>query len=132
MAGEVARHDDLQWKLAHAQESRDRLGTTLESLESAEGNVSQNLTELNDRLDIVQLDHEHNNAQELAAELADTVYPGRRSQANPGAKAIEHMEHKERVREELHRRYAPEPIGARQDPPRDPWDRAKAIADGDC
>ena len=129
---EVTRHDDLQWKLTQSQATRDRINATLASLESAEGNVSQNLDQLNDRLDIVQLDHEQNNAQELAAELADSAYPGRRSQASHGAKVIEHMEHKERVREEVHHRYAPEPIGFPQDAADDPWERAKAIADGDC
>ena len=126
---EVARHDDLQWKLTHAQESRNRLGTTLESLESAEGDVSQNLTELNDRLEIVQLDHENNNARELAAELADSAYPGKRSRASHGAKVIEHMEHKERVREEIHHRYGPTPGDDSQAPVPDPWGRAREITD---
>ena len=126
---EVTRHDDLQWKLTHAQETRNRLGTTLESLESAEGDVSQNLTELNDRLDIVQLDHEHNNARELAAELAESTYPGKRSRASHGAKVIEHMEHKERVREEIHHRYGPTPGDDSQAPIPNPWERAREITD---
>ena len=129
---EVARHDDLQWKLTHAQETRDRLGATLGSLESAEGDVSQKLTELNDRLDIVQLDHQHNNAQELTAELTGNAYSGRRSAASHGSRVIDHMEHKERVREEVDHRYSPEPVGSAQYHPKDPWKRAKAIADGDC
>jgi len=129
---EVARHDDLQWKLTHAQDTRDRLSTTVESLESAEGTVSRKLTELNDRLDIVHLDHEQNNARELAAELTDSTYPGKRNSASHCADVIEHMEHKERVREEIHRRFAPEPIGSPPALKVDPWERAKAIADGDC
>ena len=126
---QVARHDDLQWKLTHAQEMRAQLGTTLESLESAEGNVGQNLTELNDRLEIVQLDHENNNARELAAELADSAYPGKRSRASHGAKVIEHMEHKERVREEIHHRYGPTPGDDSQAPIPNPWERAREITD---
>ena len=129
---EVARHDDLQWKLTHAQETRNRIGSTLESLESAEGRMSQNLTELNDRLDIVQLDHEHNNARELAAELVDSSYLGKRSRGTHGAKVIEHMEHKERVREEIHHRYGPTPGDDSQIQASDPWERAKEIADKDC
>ena len=126
---QVARHDDLQWKLTHAQEMRAQLGTTLESLESAEGNVGQNLTELNDRLEIVQLDYENNNARELAAALADSAYPGKRSRASHGAKVIEHMEHRERVREEIHRRYGPTPGAGSQAPTPNPWERAREITD---
>jgi len=122
---EVARHDELQWKLTHTKETRDRFGTTLESLESAEGDVSQKLTQFNDRLEIVLLDHEHNNARELAAELADSAYPGKRNQASHGAKVIEHMERKERIREELHRRYAP--IDEISELPADPIERAREI-----
>ena len=129
---ELTRHDELQWKLTQTMETRERLSATVDSLESAEGNVSERVTELTDRLDIVQLDHEHNNARTLAAELTDSAYPGRRSQASHGAKVIEHMEHKERVREEVYRRYAPEPIGSLDHPADDPWDRARAIANGDC
>ena len=132
VAREVARHDDLQWKLTHARQTRERLGDTLASLESAEGNVTHKLTQLNDRLEIVQIDHENNSAQELAAELTDNAYPGKRTQADHCSKVIEHMEHKERVREELHRRYAPEPIGAFQQESADPWERARQIANGDC
>ena len=126
---QVTRHDNLQWQLTHAQEMRDRLGTTLESLELAEGDVSQNLTELNDRLGVVQLDHENNNARELAAELADSAYPGKRSRASHGAKVIEHMEHKERVREEIHHRYGPTPGDDSRAPVPDPWGRAREITD---
>ena len=129
VAKEVTRHDDLQWKLTHAQEMRAQLGTTLESLESAEGNVGQNLTELNDRLEIVQLDYENNNARELAAALADSAYPGKRSRASHGAKVIEHMEHRERVREEIHRRYGPTPGAGSQAPTPNPWERAREITD---
>ena len=122
---EVARHDELQWKLTQAMETRERLSATVDSLESAEGNVSERVTELTDRLDIVQLDHEHNNARELAAELTDSAYPGRRSQASHGAKVIEHMEHKERVREEVYRRYAPVIEG--RESGIDPFERAREI-----
>ena len=127
VAKEVTRHDNLQWRITNAQGTRDQLGTTLESLEAAEGSVSLKLTQLNDRLDIVQLDHENNNARELAAELADSTYPGRRSQASHGAKVIEHMEHKERVREETHRRYGPTSADSTQIPIQDPWERAREI-----
>ena len=129
LAREVARHDDLQWKLTHAQETRDRLSATLEALDSAEGNVSQKLTEINDRLDIVQFDHEHNNARELAAELADSAYPSRRSPAPHCSTVIEYMERKERVREELHRRYAPDLSGDSYCVKTTPWERAREIVD---
>lgn len=132
VAKEVTRHDDLQWKLAQAQETRDRLGATLESLESTEGNVSQSLTALTDRLAIVQLDHQHNDAQKLAAELVEYSYPGKRSQASHGVKVIEHMEHKERVREEIHHRYGPTPVDDAQIDLPDPWERAREITNKDC
>ena len=132
LAREVARHDDLQWKLTHAHEMRNRLSGTLASLESAEGNVAQKLTELDDRLAMVQLDHEHNSAQELAAALTNTEYPGTQNPAAHCSKVIEHMEHKERVREELHYRYSPQKSGLGGRDVLDPWARARQIVDEDC
>lgn len=129
VAREVARHEDLQWKLTHAMELRDRLAATLSSLETAEHQTARGLQHLTRRLDVVRLDHECNDARALASEFVDSTYPGRNGGASHCDKVLDHMEHTERVREELHRRYAPLQSDHADVSLTDPWDRARQISD---
>lgn len=130
VAREVSRHDNLQWKLTHTKALRDRVAETLDSLESAEHQTSQGLEHMTRRLDVVRLDHECNDALSLAAEFAHSSYPGRRIPASHCNKVLDHMEHSERVREELHRRYAAIQGDDVASSVANPWERARQVAEG--
>ena len=129
---EVQRHDDLQWKITQAQALRKRLEDTVKSLEQAEGKTSQKVVELRSRLEMVKLDHERNNAQDLAIEAHNDALAGRRTWTSLGAETIQALEHQERTREEWQRRYGAESMVAPDLSKADPLARANEIlAQGD-
>jgi len=123
LARVVSLYDRLDELLAQKQQLRARVATTLASLEGAESEVGVKVDSMADRLELVKLDHAHNNARELAADLTDPDYPGRSSTGAHCAEVIEHLERDERVREDMHDRYGPEPDALLVDP----RSRAEAI-----
>lgn len=130
LAREVSRFDQIEAKLAHSQNLHDQMAGTLESLAHAESKVTDRVGQMADRLEMVKLDHTHNNARELAAKLTDPNYPGSRSLGTHCAEVVGKMEHDERVREDLYRRYGPETTGEdHSESPADTWARAKAIVE---
>lgn len=127
----VERHDHLLAEINRLCELRNRLADTASSLELAESQVSGDIRELDDRLKMVAIDHENNDARELASQLAGTSsYPDQFSQARQCADLLEKLEHQERVREDLHSRYGYESIDQMQLP--NPAERAQEILAGDC
>lgn len=130
LARAVARHDHVQAEINRFNELRSRLADTASSLELAETRVSSGIREFDDRLKTVTLDHEHNNARELASQLADASYPGRFSQTRQCDELLDSLEHSERVREDMHTRYGYESSDPLQHP--DPTERAREILAGDC
>jgi chromosome segregation ATPase len=124
---EVQRHDDLQWKIAQAQTLHKRLEDTIKSLEEAEGKTSQKVVELRGRLEMAKLDHERNNAQDLAIEAHNGSLAGRRTWTSLGAETIQALEHQERTREEWQRRYGAESMADPDLSKADPLVRANEI-----
>jgi hypothetical protein len=130
VAREVARFDQIEVKLAHSLSLHEQMAGTLQSLAHAEVQVTDKVGQMGDRLEMVKLDHMHNNARELAAKLTDPEYPGSRSLGTHCAEVVGRMEHDERVREDLYRRYGPETsVDAQPASPADTWARAKAIVE---
>jgi len=124
---EVQRHDSLQWKITQTLALRSRLEDTMKSLEQAEGDASQKVVELRNRLEIVSLDHERNNAQDLASEMHNESLSSHRTWTSLGAETIRALEHQERTREEWHRRYGLEAAAETGEPKVDRLARAKEI-----
>lgn len=124
---EVARFDQVERKLAHAGNLHAQMDGTLRSLAHAEVQVSDKVGQISDRLEMVKLDHVHNNARELAAKLTDPDYPGYRSVGTHCAEVIGSMEHGERVREDMYYRYGPPADHAADEADTDPMERAKGI-----
>ena len=107
VAREVARFNQLEAQLAATQELAERMSRTLSALELAESRVTESVGQVHGRLEMVKLDHAHNNARELAAKLTDPDYPGYRSRGMRCAEILGRMEHEERVREDLYLRFGP-------------------------
>lgn len=126
----VKRHDHIQSEIYRTTELRNRLADTAFSLELAENRVSTGIRKLDDRLDMVALDHERNNARELDSQLADVSYPGRFSRARQCAELLDKLEHRERIREDMLDRYGPESLNSLQTP--NPAERAREILAEDC
>jgi len=124
---EVQRHDDLHWKIAQAQALRKRLEDTIKSLEESEGKASHKVVDLRGRLETVKLDHERNNAQDLAIEAHNDSLAGHRTWASLGAETIQGLEHQERTREEWQRRYGAESMADPDLSKADPLVRANKI-----
>ena len=126
----VERHDHVLAEIDRYTALRNRLADTASSLELAETRVSTGIRELDDRLEMVALDHEHNNARKLASQLADASYPGRFNRAKQCSELLDKLEHTERVREDLHDRYGHESFDGLQTP--NPAERAQEILGEDC
>ncbi|VGO13692.1 hypothetical protein PDESU_02249 [Pontiella desulfatans] len=131
LARTVERYDHLLAEIDRLHHLRNRLADTASSLELAETQVSADLRELDNRLKIVAIDHEHNDARELASQLAGTSsYPDQFNRARQCADLLDTLEHRERIREDLHSRYGYESIDLMQRP--NPAERAREILAGDC
>ena len=126
VAREVNRFIQIEAQLAANQGLLDRMSVTLKSLEHAEVQVTEKVGQVHDRLEMVKLDHMHNNARELAAKLTDPDYPGYRSLGTHCAEVIGGMEHDEKVREDLYLRFGPVDE-ASLEPEADPVEQAKQI-----
>ena len=124
---EVQRHDDLEWKITQAQALRKRLEDTIKSLEEAEGKASHKVVDLRGRLEMVKLDHERNNAQDLAIEAHNDSLSGRRTWTALGSETIQALEHQERTCEEWQRRYGAESMADPDFSKADPLVRANEI-----
>lgn len=125
VAREVAHFNQIETQLAATQELADRMALTLASLGQAEIKVTEKVGQVNDRLEMVKLDHTHNNARELAAKLTDADYPGYRSLGTHCAEIIGSMEHAEKVREDVYLRYGP--VETALEPDTDPIEQARQI-----
>lgn len=115
LARAVGEYERLDSLLVQRRNLRDRMASTLDSLAGAESQVCDQVTGMADRLEMVKLDHVHNDARELAARLADADYPAGRSIGSHCAEMINGLEHEEHVREDLHDRFGPEPVGPEMD-----------------
>jgi phage shock protein A len=127
LAREVTRFDQIQAKLTHGRSLHNQMAGTLKSLARAEGDVSDKVGQMADRLEMVKLDHTHNNARELAAKLTDPEYHGYKSVGTHCAEVIGKMEHEERVREDMYQRYGPAGDQAASDHDTDAMEKAQAI-----
>lgn len=123
---EVQRHDNLQWLMTQAMALRSRLEDAMKALEQAEGDASHRVVELRSRLELVALDHERNNAHDLANDMLATSPSGERTLTSLGTVTIASLERQERVRDDWHRRYGL--VALESERPRvDPLVRAKEI-----
>lgn len=127
LAREVTRFDQIEAKLVHSQNLHDQMAGTLKSLAHAESQVTDKVGQMADRLEMVKLDHTHNNARDLAAKLTDPNYPGYRSVGTHCAEIVGKMEHDERVREDIYQRYGPPGDVFADESEEDAVERAKEI-----